>query len=257
MKYLHRSIGFFLIFNLLMGCSPSDLRSPEIKKRSFTAGDRQSVISTLNSFLSKGSRPQDWKDKAKWKIILTDTWSSSLLRRFTILTSNTQKMQLEIEKNGNLKLEILSGENIHKVYRIEGNEVFYGDGNIPVKDSTAKLYIESLAMYVKLPMLISDFSILLSSEEKSLFFVFATNGTLEPNSLENQYVYVFNKEQKILDHIQFTYREVYQSYKGILKYSETKEKGGFKYSNKIQIKETPQDPGSVHEINILDFFIGE
>ena len=59
MKYLHRSIGFFLIFNLLMGCSPSDLRSPEIKKRSFTAGDRQSVISTLNSFLSKGSRPQE------------------------------------------------------------------------------------------------------------------------------------------------------------------------------------------------------
>jgi hypothetical protein len=50
---------------------------------------------------------------------------------------------------------------------------------------------------------------------------------------------------------------VYQSYKGILKYSETKEKGGFKYPTKIQIKETPEDPGSVHEINILDFFIGE
>ena len=99
MKYLNRFIGFLLIFNLLVGCSPVDLRSPEIKKRSFSAADKQSVISTLNSFLSKGSRPQDWKDKTKWKIILTDTWSSSLLRRFTILTSNTQKMQLEIEKN--------------------------------------------------------------------------------------------------------------------------------------------------------------
>ena len=80
---------------------------------------------------------------------------------------------------------------------------------------------------------------------------------MEPNSEENQYVYVFNKELKELEHIQFTYREVYKSYKGILKYSETKEKGGFKYSNKIQIKETPEDLGSVHEINILDFFIGE
>ncbi len=240
-----------------MGCSPSDLRSPEIKKKSFTAGDKISVISTLNSFLPNGSRPQDWKEKTKWKLILTDTWSSSLLRRFTILTTNSQKMQLEIEKNGNLRLEILSGENIYKVYRIEGKNVFYGNGNVPVKDSTAKLYIESLAMYVRLPMIIPDFSILLAAEEKSLFSVFATNGTLEPTSLENQYVYVFNKEKKELDHIQFTYREVYQSYKGFLKYSETKEKGGFKYPTKIQIKETLEEQASVHEIKILDFFIGE
>jgi hypothetical protein len=257
MKYLKRSIGFFIILNIFMGCSPSDLRSPEIKKKSFTAGDKISVISTLNSFLPNGSRPQDWKEKTKWKLILTDTWSSSLLRRFTILTTNSQKMQLEIEKNGNLRLEILSGENIYKVYRIEGKNVFYGNGNVPVKDSTAKLYIESLAMYVRLPMIIPDFSILLAAEEKSLFSVFATNGTLEPTSLENQFVYVFNKEKKELDHIQFTYREVYQSYKGFLKYSETKEKGGFKYPTKIQIKETLEEQASVHEIKILDFFIGE
>lgn len=257
MKYLKSSIGFFIIFNIFMGCSPSDLRSPEIKKKSFTAGDKISVISTLNSFLPNGSRPQDWKEKTKWKLILTDTWSSSLLRRFTILTTNSQKMQLEIEKNGNLRLEILSGENIYKVYRIEGKNVFYGNGNVPVKDSTAKLYIESLAMYVRLPMIIPDFSILLAAEEKSLFSVFATNGTLEPTSLENQYVYVFNKEKKELGHIQFTYREVYQSYKGFLKYSETKEKGGFKYPTKIQIKETLEEQASVHEIKILDFFIGE
>ncbi len=251
-------LSFFLLPAILfmnIHCSPSDLRSTKIKSKSFSDSEKSIVISNLNLLLEKGLRPQDWNEKTKIKLVFTDTWTSSLLRRFTILTSNSQKMQMVIEKNGIIKLEILDGDNPIRNYRIQDSQIYYGVDEKPTKDEKAKIYIESLVTYLMLPIKITEFSILLDESNGDSYSVFATYDSPEPHPKRDQYVYHFDKKNKTLDHIIFTYRDVYQSYQGVLQYSNYMDSGSKRYPAKIQIKDTLQDQKSVHEIQILDFFI--
>jgi hypothetical protein len=257
-KCMISSLYIFLLpvtLFIFIHCSPSDLRSTKIKLKVNSGSEKSLVISNLNSLLEKGLRPQDKKEKFKFKAVFKDTWSSSLLRRFTILTTNSQKMQIEVEKNGDVKLEILDGTNSIQNYRVKDHLVYYEKDEKPTKDDRAKIYIESLVTYISLPMLISEFSILLDESNEDFYSVFATNESPEPDPKRDQYVYRFDKKKKELDHILFTYRDVFQSYQGVLQYSNYLESGSQKYPSKIQIKDTLKDATSVHEIQILEFFI--
>ncbi|MCB1143290.1 MAG: hypothetical protein H7A24_12430 [Leptospiraceae bacterium] len=247
---------FFILgliwISIFSSCKLADLRTDEV--RSLPDDSNSSGALEILSILSKDHSFTEWEKSENLKIILTDEWSSSFMRYFTPLDSNSEQLSLVLNlKSGSMKIEFLTGSQKGKIYLYAKNTVSSQDGSKP--PTSAKLYFESLSLYLRLPILLERFKHIQILKDifplrgNNYKRIFATDGSLPANSDSDQYMYYIS-EEKYIHAIEFTYRKVFDSYRGFLVFQNYKEINKKNFPFSISIREDLENESFVHNLNI-------
>ncbi|MDX1961466.1 MAG: hypothetical protein SFU98_23055 [Leptospiraceae bacterium] len=242
---------FATITSFISSCLLSDVRTDSLKKEKIDSSKAKEYISkNLNSIHKTNS----WQEISELEFILVDEWASSFIRGLTILPENKQKLKVRLQtKSGEITIEFLDGKEKGKIFGIEKNLSYLGNKkeNFP----KAKIYLESLSLYLRLTFLLENFKLYgLASEEytienKKFTQIFATNGLENPESKFDQYLFLINSLGKI-ENIIFTYREVFDFYKGNLKLENYDKLKDIEYPKLITINDSPKDTNFTHRLII-------
>lgn len=171
----------------------------------------------------------------------TDAWSSRVLRWFTPLKDDRSSFQLQE-----------AGAN--SVVTIPGLPPFV------LKDSELtgwdRIYVESLRLYIRLPLAIARAynpaylgEKTLGMETYAAFFFNLRPGNWNDPSL-NQFIAYYPKGSSKLRLVQFTYRDLSRSYVGWLRYGPEKDFAGFPYPSYVSILDDWNEQDAVHTVEI-------
>ena len=192
--------------------------------------------------------------KEKLRISGFDRWNSTFLRWLTPLQTNEGSFVATIDSvTGEHQLELLA------------NHTFGYDGLVnswknkstgSVSSSMERIYIESLLLYLQLPLMIGDgkqqtilpSEIIRDKTYHRMFFMLEEGDTKDPQ--KDHYVGYWNTETNLLEYMLFTYRDLYASYKGTLFFSDYQEMSGIRYPTSIAIQNSITSAKDVHRIHV-------
>lgn len=254
-----KQIQFFTIAifvsAFLISCSIADLRPKDHRGIEPSESKIQNSLETF--MLPRERQIRKWSSLKKVEMTVTDSWNSWLVRQFTPLDYSETRMRISLyplssdikvtfaDRESTSGFELRSG----KLYQFEaGTET-------SISDSSTKLYLESLSLYLRLPLEIQelDFFLQLPSERvenREFLKYYASNSGFELSGSSDQYICYVNQPQHEVNFIEFTYREVMESYRGVLEYLDYADQNGISYPHRIQIKDNITEDSFIHEIRI-------
>jgi hypothetical protein len=250
---------YFVFIPLLFSCQISDLRNDqlqgEIIPQEIQTKGRSLLVDTIDPALS----PSKWHLDGGLELFLIDYWKSPLVRFFTPIPEPVQAMKVTIYfQNKNMEITFTDGKNRGKILGIENGESYSIEkdlGKVFNKDNEVKLYLESLRLYILLPILASQMEKLaylgdVGIGEKSYSEVFGTNGSWAPEKESDQYRFLVQNDSGRIEYIVFTYREVFESYKGILHYEDYTMLNGKLFPMRIAVMSNLSDETFIHQLQI-------
>jgi len=243
----------------MISCQLADLRNGQFEDGEVPEDLIQEGKLKLNQPVDPALNPEKWKNVDTIELFLIDYWNSSFVRFFTPIPESVQAMKATISSNStNMKLEFTDGRYRGKILGIENGESYTIDkelGKVFSKDSELKLYLESLRIYILLPIIAHKFEKIyfignLGIGERSYSEIFATNGSWTPSKDFDQYKILIREDTGSIEFIHFTYRDVFDSYKGVLHYEDYTELNGRMIPFKISIKDDIIDNSFIHHLQI-------
>lgn len=170
-----------------------------------------------------------------------DIWNSRILRWLTPLPED--KTSFRLREAGHETAVILGN----------GRRLAFSDKELSGMD---RIYMESLRLYVLLPQLLAraENPVLLGSQSLGTRQYTAVFFNLEPGYWNNpeldQYIAYFRPEDRSLELLQFTYRDLTRSYIGWLRFGPGKDFKAFAYPATISILDDWNATESTHEIHL-------
>ncbi|MEM7167255.1 MAG: hypothetical protein AAF581_17475 [Planctomycetota bacterium] len=246
-----------LAVSLLSGCSVADLRPTPLR-----APDYAQSAAGVESLQRGGARwdaaraalgSHRWDQSRSATFRLRDVWNSTFYRWFTPLSANSVQLQMTIDCDQPRSRVEIAGEagttlvrRDQTAYTIDGNDEAPAGG-------LAFLYLESLQVYLEL--LFTSFSDCVSLPVASVGDteydrVFATNNGLAVSADQDQYVFWISRRDSRVAFVEFTYRGVTQSYRGVLRYRDFRVTGGIQFPHTIEIADDLTESPAVHTLLI-------
>ncbi len=244
---------------LLFSCKLADLR-PQILN---SAGDnpdlKKKALFLINNPAEQRLTPEDWKNYKQIQFTVKDVWHSKFVKFFTPIKENEQRLKVQIDfEKDTIEAELLNGPEKGLVYGLakkEPYQIAHDTGKVFTGDDEVRIYLESLRLYLLMVWKIREYEILLYSGEmqkvgKTYDSAYATTGVLEANPDSDQYLAYYDKESGALEWVEFTYRELFSWYKGVLKFGYYEDWNGKLFPKRISILASFEDQDFVHEIRI-------
>lgn len=241
----------------LSACSAADLRTPELLQPGAAApGDGSSSLVAAQPELCR----RGLSSAAEVRIKARDIWSSSLLRQFTPLPSNDERLEF-VWRPGepDVRAEFLGGERRGEFIGVrDGRAYSIVDGREELNDAAGvRVYLESARLYMEAPCSLATLGEARIAGEREINgerydLVFVSSAVSELSQEKDQYLAWIAKNNAQLLMIQFTYRELYASYSGALMYSELKPLGPAPYFTQIDVTDGPDDAQPVHALILED-----
>ncbi|MCC5813415.1 MAG: hypothetical protein JJT78_01545 [Leptospira sp.] len=249
--------SIFIIFSF--GCSFADLRNETLKQEPIPEDLTDKASSILVSPIDPGLDPLKWRDVRGMELFLIDYWNSGFVRMFTPVPERVQAMKVKLSFFSNTaSIRFTDGKGRGKVIGIDNGEPYIIDpklGKVMNSDNEIRIYVESLRLYILLPFIVNAFNNIAYMDEMEYSGsrydeIFATNGDWKPSEDFDQYRLYVRKDTGAIEFIRFTYRDVFNSYKGLLHYEEYTNLSGKLFPMKIAIKDDFSDSSFVHQLQI-------
>lgn len=247
------------LFLFFSQCSLADLRPPILANAGSNPELKRKAHQILENPVYPELTPDEWKNYKSVQFILTDIWKSKFVRFFTPIKEDEQRLRvyLDFERDA-MEVEFLSGPKkgfIIGLSKKEPYQIASDTGKVYTGDDEVRVYLESLRLYITLPWNLKKFPIalyagssrILGSEYETIYF---TSVQVEASPDVDQYVAYLDKKTGALEWIEFTYRELFSFYRGILKFGYYEPWNDKQYPRRITILDKFGDSDFVHEIRI-------
>ncbi len=251
------AISLFSLFSF--SCKLADIRPLQLATASDNKELETKARKVINNPTNAKFAPGDWKKTKQIQFTIKDVWKSRFVRFFTPIKEPEQRMkvQLNFEKQ-TMEIEFLNGPNAGQILGLSKREPYQiapDTGKVFTGDDEVRLYLESLRFYITLVWNIQTYSILQYAGETSKFnktfeTIYATTGQPAATPETDQVLAYYEKTTGALEWAEFTYREVFHFYKGVLKFGTYEDWNGKLFPRKISILDTFEDTDFVHEIVI-------
>lgn len=251
------SILLFLF--ILVSCGTADLRPPQLSYDKVDPELKKKGLAVVTNPPIKELTPGDWKDYKQVQFILKDVWHSNFVRFFTPIKESEIRMRVHLDfELDAMQVEFLGGEKKGLIYGLEKKTTYQiaaDTGKVYNDDTEVRIYLESLRLYLTLPWRLKEFPIIqyAGSKEKqnqNYEVVYFTRVQMNANPDTDQYVGYFENKSGALEWVEFTYRELFSFYQGVLKYGFYETWNGKQYPRRITILDKFEDPDFVHELRI-------
>lgn len=254
--------GLFLSLTLLItliSCSLADLRTGVLQEESVSSEYQKQARDILTEPLDPLLHPDLWKNAKAMEVHMIDYWESSLVRSFTPIPEKVQAMKVRFLLDENtIHIQLLDGKKRDYEFGLEKGKVFQTlpeTGKVFREDSSIRIYAESLKLYLILPFQLHNYSNVayigdMGLGEREYKEIFATQGDWKPSSDYDQYRVYIRKDNGQIEFIKFTYRDVLDSYIGVLHYEEYTKLQDKLFPMKIAVKEDFGGDGFVHQLQI-------
>lgn len=242
-----------------VSCKLADLRPPLLANTGVNPDLQKKALSLIQNPSEQVMKPGDWKNYKQIQFTLKDVWHSKAVRFFTPIKETEQRMKvfLDFEKNV-MEIEMLNGVNkglYLGIVKKDAYQISTDTGKVFTGDDEVRIYLESLRLYLMLVWKLRDFDIIQYSGEvkflgKEYETVYLTSVQVDATPDTDQYLAYFEKDSGALEWIEFTYRELFSWYRGILKFGYYEEWEGKYFPRRITILDKFNAEDFVHEIRI-------
>ncbi|XDD42904.1 hypothetical protein AB3N58_00635 [Leptospira sp. WS60.C2] len=252
-------LSLLLFLFSLVSCGTADLRPPHLSFDKIDQDLKKKGLAVVTNPPIKELTPGDWKDYKQVQFFLKDVWHSKFVRFFTPIKEEEIRMRvyLDLETDA-MQVEFLSGEKKGLIYGLEKKTTYQiaaDTGKVYNDDTEVRIYLESLRLYLTLPWKLKGFPIIqyAGSKEKldqKYEVVYFTSVQMNATPDTDQYVGYYENKSGALEWVEFTYRELFSFYQGVLKYGFYEPWNGKQYPRRITILDRFEDPDFVHELRI-------
>jgi|GEM_PF-1084619 len=247
------------ILFLISTCQLADIRplsltnsegNPQIKIRA-----AQIWVNPPNLKFVRG----DWGKTPVVQFVLTDVWNSSFVRFFTPVPIPEQRLKVTIDRSKSQFIaEFLNGPKSGLILGLDKREPFQiapDTGKVYTGDDEVRVYLESLQFYLQIVWELNKYPIFQYAGESQKLgmeyqMLYATKGKPEAHPENDQILAYLESRTGALEYVEFTYREVFKSYKGLLKLGTYEDWNGKLFPRKISILDNWDSTQFVHEIRI-------
>ncbi|TGN11068.1 LBF_0142 family lipoprotein [Leptospira ilyithenensis] len=252
-------IFFLSIIVFAFSCKLADLRPVIIATAGKNPDLQKKAVLLINNPSDIKLVPEDWTKYKQIQFTLKDVWHSKLVKFFTPIKENEQRMKVHIDfEKDTIEVEMLNGQNKGIVYGLVKKDAYQiapDTGKVFTGDDEVRIYLESLRLYLLLAWKIRDYEILLYSGEaerlgKNYETVYATTVQAEATPDTDQYLAYYERETGAVEWVEFTYRELFSWYRGVIKFGYYEDWNGKLYPRRITILDKFADVDFVHEIRI-------
>ncbi|WP_411824137.1 LBF_0142 family lipoprotein [Leptospira sp. 'Mane'] len=252
-------IFFLSIIIFAFSCKLADLRPNIIASAGKNPDLQKKALLLINNPSDIKLAPEDWIKYKQIQFTLKDVWHSKLVKFFTPIKENEQRMKVHIDfEKDIIEIELLNGPNKGIVYGLVKKDVYQiapDTGKVFTGEDEVRIYLESLRLYLLLAWKIRDYEILLYSGEteklgKNYETVYATTVQAEATPDTDQYLAYYERETGAVEWVEFTYRELFSWYRGVIKFGYYEDWNGKLYPRRITILDKFTDEDFVHEIRI-------
>ncbi|MCZ8155248.1 MAG: hypothetical protein O9264_03950 [Leptospira sp.] len=253
------SFSLFLISLLNSNCKLADLRPTVLTNSGNNPDLKKKALQIISNPSETALKPAQWKDYKKIQFTLTDVWHSKLTKFFTPIKDDEQRMNVFIDlEKSTMEVELLNGVNKGLVLGLSKKDVYQisaDTGKVFTGDDEVRIYLESLRLYLMLVWKMQEFEILQYAGDSKLHskdynIVYATSVQVEATPDTDQYIAYYEKDSGALEWIEFTYREVFIWYRGVLKFGHYEQWDGKMFPRRISILDSFDATDFVHEIRI-------
>lgn len=253
------SLSLLISLIFIFQCSLADLRNGNFEEEPIPEHLTQKATELLLSPIDPGLDPLKWNEVRGLELFLVDYWDSGFVRMFTPVPERVQAMKLKVSVHSNSAIiRFTDGKGRGRIIGVENGDPFVIDpklGKVMNSDNEIKTYVESLRLYILLPFIVHGFKNIAHMGEMGVGDaqydeIFATDGDWTPSPDYDQYRLYVRKGSGAIEFIRFTYRDVFNSYKGLLHYEEYTNLQGKLFPMKIAIKDDFSDAGFVHQLQI-------
>lgn len=253
------SVLIICLFFVFISCSLADLRPPTLQNEGLNLNLKKKGLSVITSPPVKELTPGNWKEYKQIQFVIKDVWHSKFVRFFTPIRESEQRLRvyLDFEKDA-MEVEFLGGEKkgfILGLVKKDTYQIAADTGKVFTGDDEVRVYLESLRLYLTLPWRLTEYPIIqyagpvqkLGQEFEVVYFT-SVQANATPDT--DQYVGYFEKTSGALEWMEFTYRELFSFYKGVLKFGYYESWNEKQYPRRITILDRFEDSDFVHEIRI-------
>lgn len=250
--------SFLIILSLvstMQGCATVDIRSEQLQLSGLDKS-RQERAQALIAQVK-----QDQFDRYNRLMIeARDVWKTTFIRWLTPIPQSDQLLQLDFElKMDKAEMRYLNGKQKSQVLGIfEGQTyVLRGNEKIPKKNRKIELYLAPVRDYFIWPFTLMNSNILVYDGEDELnsrkyHKIFATNGTFEPQSNNDQFILWINQETMNIDYIEFTLRDLMKSYRGAVYYQDFRIVNDMFVAHRLQLLDSINQEQYSHEFIVTE-----
>ncbi len=250
---------FLLLLAFVSGCGLADLRNDILKSQEIPEEIQSRAREILKNPIHPDLDPSLWNETRSIQVFLVDYWNSGFVRFFTPVPEKVQAMKVNLSFHRNIvHIQFTDGKQRGRIFGVEEGEPYtYNsrDGRIFTKDSDIQNYAESLRLYILFPFQVHSYKNVAYLGEMNIgnqeyHEIFATNGNWEVSDEFDQYKVYIKKDSGEIEFVQFTYRDVFSFYKGILHYEDYTLYNGRLIPMKIGIKSDFMDEKYIHQLQI-------
>lgn len=245
---------------LCAACSAADLRTPELLQATAQSGASTEAAADRLAAARPELCRSGLSSAAEVRIKARDVWASGLLRQFTPLPSNDERLEF-VWRPGHpdVRAEFLGGARQGEFIGVrDGRAYSIVEGREEIDDAAGvRVYLESARLYIEAPCTLATLGDARPAGEREIDgqrydLVFVSSAVNELSSESDQYLAWIVKNNSQLALIQFTYRELYSSYAGALHYSGLATLGPAAYFTRIAVTDGPDDSSPVHALLLED-----
>lgn len=237
-----------LIIITAWGCSTATLRDDSVEAKIKRGEKAEPAVAGFEAFEKQSLNENYIYIKA------TDQWESWSVRQFTPTCSKEQKIEAVIAVHRPyIEIKLEGCETSVKFD--EGDTFVYKDGKWSESNSKwDRYYAEPLRSYIVWPYTLWYSPVIV---EKASDKYYAADSKDIKNEATNEYLLHLEPGSKRVEIIEFTLRELADSYKGALQYRSPVEKAGMTLAKEIRIADGPTDSDYVHRFLISEIQILE
>ncbi|TGM55638.1 hypothetical protein EHQ91_12080 [Leptospira biflexa] len=243
----------------LFSCGTADLRPPHLSYDKIDPELKKKGITVVTNPPIKELSPGDWKEYKQVQFILKDVWHNHFVRFFTPIKEQEIRMRVYLDFQADaMQVELLGGEKKGFIYGLEKKVTYQispETGKAYSDDTEVRIYLESLRSYLTLPWRLKNYPIIQYAGQKQKLeqnyeVVYFTSVQMNATPDTDQYVGYFEQKSGALEWLEFTYRELFSFYQGVLKFGFYEPWNGKQYPRRITILDRFEDPDFVHELRI-------
>jgi hypothetical protein len=256
-----RFIPLILIafFPFLPSCKLADIRPKVLENSGFNPDLKSKALTLISNPIEGKLKSGDWKSLKQVQFTIKDVWHSNTVRFFTPIKEPEQRMKvfIDFEKNS-MEVEMLNGKDKGLYLGIAKSDAYQispDTGKVFTGDDEVRVYLESLRLYLTLIWNAKNFEILQYAGDAQILgkkyeSIYLTSVQVDATPDTDQYVLYLDNESGAVEWIEFTYREIFSWYKGVLKFGYYEDWDGKLFPRRITILDKFNDSDFVHEIRI-------
>jgi hypothetical protein len=242
------------------GCQLADLRTEAL--RNAEPGDRQ-IETARHIYMGALDRLGGYARYQRFQVKIlkgTDIWHSTWVRWFTPVTEDRQAFEVQIRQSPDvIRYRFLNGKRRGDVIGVDPTGTFYESRQQRryTDSSSVRLYLEPLRDYFEWPFKLMESPILVNAgsrviRDRTYDLIFAATGGMAPSKTHDQFLIYIHRQTGRIDYLEFTLRDLMQSYKGALHYLDYRESSGLRVLARIGVGDTVTDDTYVHVFEFDD-----